>query len=140
MSIPFGRKALSAALLALLVACSDGGNDGGVTTPPAPVPGALTVSLTSPHPDDRALVLTINGPEAITNVESTSAALRAHSRGSGSSHRVALFGPLATGAVLRFSVPDVNRAASYSVTLVEVADGSNNVRTSAAGYSLAVTR
>lgn len=53
---------------------------------------------------------------------------------------VALFGQLGNGAVLRFSVPDVNQAAAYSASVQEVADATNALRPSLAGYQLVVAK
>lgn len=135
------RRAL--ALLLLLAACTGDGKKG-ITEPPPPPPeqpepGTLTLTLATPHADDAALVLTVAGPEAITQIQAAGA-LRVHSRGEGTQHRVAVFGAVASGAVLRFAVPDVRRAAGYTATLVEVADTANQVRASTAGYTLSVAR
>lgn len=117
-----------------------GNGDG--TGPIAPVPGTLTVSLTTPNADDRAIHLSIEGAAAadsVSNVQVSSASFTAFSRDlDGNEVATAVFGDLANGALVRFSVPDVNRASSYSATIVDVADASNEVRGSLSGYSLDV--
>jgi hypothetical protein len=127
-----------ALILALAAAACTGGDDGG-TTPPPPEPGVLTVSLTTPNTDDRALVVEVTGP-SITGVTAANAAYVVHSRAPGAtSVRAAVFGALGSGALLRFSVPDVNAAAAYKATVVEVADGANALRQTT-GYAATIAR
>jgi len=129
------RVLLSLAALAVLGAC-----DKEPSGPPAPVPGTLTVSLTAPGSAARAVMVTVSGPEAITAVESANPAYVVHSRGSGTTFRAAVFGTLSSGALLRFSVPDVGKAASYAVAVMEVADAENRIVEGSTGYSAAVSK
>jgi hypothetical protein len=126
---------LAALPLALVAPACSGGDNG--TDPPPPVPGTLTVSLTTPNPDDRALLITIAGP-AITTVSSANAAYLVHARVAGTTARAAVFGRVGAGAVLRVEVPDVARSGAYSATVTEAADSTNAVRASMAGYSATV--
>jgi hypothetical protein len=127
------------ALFLALAATACTGGDGGGTPPTQPEPGVLTVNLTTPNPDDRALVVEVTGP-SISAVTAANAAYVVHSRAPGaSSVRVAVFGSLGSGALLRFQVPDVNQASAYSATVVEVADAANALRATA-GYTAAVAR
>ena len=105
-----------------------------------PSPGVLTLTVTTPNTDDRAVVLSVSGPGAITGVESANAAHVLHSRTSGTSFKAAVFGNLNSGPLVRFAVPDVKKAASYSAVLVEVSDTSNAVRTSTSGYQISSAR
>ncbi|HEU4881864.1 MAG TPA: hypothetical protein VFT45_06460 [Longimicrobium sp.] len=127
-----------ALFLALAAAACTGGDGGPTTTSPQPEPGVLTVNLTTPNPDDRALVVEVTGP-AISGVTAANAAYVLHSRAGASSVRVAVFGALGSGALLRFQVPDVNKASAYSATVVEVADAANALRETA-GYTAVVAR
>jgi len=131
------RALLAAALCLLAAACT---GDGGVVNPPAPVPGVLTVRLTTPNADDRAAVLTVAAPEPVAGVESAAAGVIAHQRTSGTETKVAVFGPLASGALLKLAVADVNKAAQYTVTVQEVADATNTLRPTLAGYTTTVIR
>lgn len=119
------RIATGAAALGLLAlaACQDG--------PTRPEPGVLTVSLAATT-DDRAIIVSVQGPEEMGQVEAASPAYVVHSRGSGTAFRAAVFGKLGAGPLLRFAVPDVNRAGSYTATVVEMADASNRLREGAA--------
>ena len=121
----------------VLGAC--GGKDS-PTTPPAPVPGDLTVSLSTSYSDDRALLFTLTGPGPITAVQSSSTAYYVQYRSSGASLRIAVFGHLVNGPVLRFSVPDVAKSSQYLATVQEAADPQNNLRTSTSGYAFSVSR
>ncbi|MFL5578838.1 MAG: hypothetical protein ACJ8AO_00555 [Gemmatimonadaceae bacterium] len=123
------------AAAALAVACGESPNG-----PPTPVPGTLTVTLVTPRADDRAMVVRVTGPAGMTEVATANASYALHSRGTGTSFRAAAFGDLAGGALLRFSVPDVNRSAEYAATVVEVSDGANALRTDLAGYRLSISR
>ena len=134
------RTAAFAFAVAALGACSGGDGKDPVKPPPPPVPGQLTVTLATPNPDDRALRATLSGPGDITAVQAAGAGYTVFSRGTGTAVNVALFGSLGNGAVLRFSVPDVNRAAGYTASVQEVADAGNALRSSLAGYQLVVAR
>jgi hypothetical protein len=131
------RCNLALALLALAAAGSCRG-DGGTDPEPRAEPGVLTVALATPNSGDRAIVVTVSGP-AIASVEAGSTAYVAHSRTVSGSVRAAVFGPLASGPLLRIQVPDVAKAAAYSATVVEVSDAGNALR-DLAGYTLSVAK
>jgi hypothetical protein len=124
---------LLAALVLVAPACSDG------TAPPEP--GEVVVRLVSPNTGDAAAVLTLTAPSGVTiaDFEPGSQELAVFHRTTGTTTRIAVFGPL-DGAVARFTVPNVRDAGLYTVQLLEVADESNTLRTSLAGYSASVVR
>ncbi|HSU14775.1 hypothetical protein [Longimicrobium sp.] len=132
---PISRAALLVAA-ALLSAC--GGGDG--TGSAAPGPGVLTVTLDNPNAGDRALVLTLSGPAAVTDVQPAVATNVVYTRTQGTTTRVAVFGTIADGALLQVSVPDAGRAGEYSATVQEAADAGNAARGSVSGYSATVKR
>lgn len=127
------RSVLRSAALAaaVLVAC-----DKGSTGPEA---GDLVLRLATPHADDGALVLTVTGPE-IGAVKPAAAGLIVHSRPAGNGVKVAVFGDVAAGPVLRLTVPDVDRVSQYAATVTEAADRANAVRAGVAEYRLTVSR
>jgi hypothetical protein len=138
MKMPSLARAFGLSLL-LLPGCSD------TTAPRPPEPGLLTITLATPHDDDAALVLTVVSPQGITPavieaVPGSGEEPLVYHRQSEATTRVAIVGTIVDGALVRFSVPDVNRAGDYTVQLVEVADGSNALRESLTGYSVTVTR
>ena len=122
---------------AVLSACGDAG--AGVA-PEAPQPGVLTVTLTTPFPDDRAMLITVSGPGEASAVADGGSGYTVHARPGGTSFRAAVFGRLSSGPLVRFTVPDVGRASAYKATIQEVVDPASNVRPSTSGYVLAITR
>jgi hypothetical protein len=136
-----GALLRAAAICATAAACGGGDKGGGgVIEPPLPVPGVLTVSLTTPNANDRAAVLVVVAPEPVTGVESAATGVVMHQRTTGTVTRVAVFGRLPSGALLRLNVADVNKSAQYTVTLQEVADATNALRPALTGYTATVTR
>lgn len=128
------RARLLAIAAALLVsaACTD------EPTNPGSGSGTLTVQLTTPNGDDEALSFEISGP-----VDSVSAAgsLQLFTRRlDGSTVLGAVIGPLDNGAIVTLHVPDASAVAVYRVTVLEVADHEDALRSSLAGYALNVSR
>lgn len=120
-------------VLTLSAACNDSTGYGG------PVgAGTLVLQLTSPHPDDGAVLFEVTGP-AIESAGTANASLRVFTRRDGTSRVVgAVVGDLANGAVATLQVPDRGAAAAYSARVLEVADRQSVLRTSIAGYALRV--
>ena len=129
------RRLGAAGAAALFAGCADGPH-----APRKPEPGVLTVRLASPNADDRAILVAISGPGAMTSVVSASDALVLHSRVAGGVVRAAAFGPLAEGALLRFAVEDVARSAEYTATVIEASGGDDALRADLSAYRLTVTR
>jgi hypothetical protein len=144
------RLRLVALAGALALAACGGGGDGQAptqTTPPpappvvpAPVPGALTVHLATPNADDGAILLQITGPAPAAEVTSAAQGVVVHARANGNTSRVAVFGSLGSGALLRFSVPDVNAAQQFSAQVVEASDRGSALRPSVTAYQLTIAR
>jgi hypothetical protein len=126
------RRLFALAGVVLLASC---GRDGSGTEP---TPGSLSVVLATPHANDRAAMLTLTGP-GIADVRPATGGYVVHSRaGAANSVTVAVFGALAAGPLVTFTVPDVAAAAQYTATLGDVADAANILRPTASGYSLTV--
>ena len=128
-TLPRAALLLAAALLA---ACDAG-------APAKPLPGDLTVTLATPNKDG-ALLVSITGPAAVGPVQAAAPGAVVRARTQGTTTTVAVFGTLAAGPLLRFSVPDVRQASQYRATVSEAADTQNASRASLAGYALAVSR
>lgn len=105
-----------------------------------PVAGELTLSLTTPHADDGAIVLSITGPGEVGSLEAVNPGHLLHSRQEGTTLRAVIFGELTSGALLRFMVPDIDKPDLYTVRVLEVSDRSNALRESTTGYQLGVKR
>lgn len=121
--------------LSSLAAC---GPDAGSAALGAPEgPGTLTVSLTAPHPDVGAVGLVLRGesigPPTLLDADHELYLIDAAEDGE---VRLAVFGNGLSGPLVRFSVPDVGTASSYSVKLLSVADEANNVRDDLSGYGV----
>lgn len=140
-------RLLALASVVALAAC--GGGEGGQApteptpppvqpTAPAAVPGTLTVRLTTPNTDDGAILLEITGPAPAAELTATAQGAVVHTRANGNTSRVAVFGSLGAGAVLRFSVPDVNAAPLFSAQLIEASDRGSALRASVTGYQLTI--
>lgn len=123
------------ALLCAAGSCADS-----PTAPESPVPGVLTLSMTSPFADDRAIVVRVRGPGAMSSIAAGSESYVVHARAAGDSLRAAAFGALANGPLLHFSVPDVRQAGEYRATVVEASDPENALRADVSGYVLTITR
>jgi len=121
----------------LLAGCGDSGGGG---TSAQPTPGVLTVSLAAPVAGDRALVIAVTGPAAVSDVQPATTAYTTFVGGQGTTTRVAVFGPIAGGPVLRLGVPDTRQAGQYQAAVVDAADGQNTARTNMAAYKLSVSR
>jgi hypothetical protein len=130
--------ALAAGII-LLAACGDK-KGRGITEPPAPVPGVLTLSLSTANADDRAIIVSVTGPGPIGDITAATADLVLHARSSTAGFKAAIFGTLASGPLVRFAVPDVNKASSYQGTVVEVADSTNALRSVTTGYATVIAK
>lgn len=126
-------------LLALALVAAACGESQGPNGPPEPVPGTLRLTLVTPSADDRAILVRVTGPEAMTDI-ATGTGYTLHARPTGTAFRAAAFGELAGGTLLTFHVPDVNRSAEYTATVVEVSDAANALRTDLSAYRLTIAR
>jgi len=106
--------ALVAALLTL--GCS-GGDDGG---PAGPVAGPLNVVLTSPNTDDGAVMFQVTG--VVDSVIVPAGVTAWQSEPGSNVLRAVVTGNLASGStLLTLRVPDVAKASSYALQVLQVA-------------------
>jgi len=108
------------------------------TTPAAAVPGTLSARLVTPNTDDGAILIEISGPAPLADLATPVQGAVVHSRTNGNTTRIAVFGSLAAGALVRFSVPDVNAASQYTAQVTEVSDRANALRASVTGYQVSI--
>ncbi len=134
MKMRIDRLMSGAALTIVLAACGD------TSGPPVPKPGDLTLKLVLPASDDRAMLVTISGPEAIGAITAASAAYTVFGRPAGNNAKVAVFGTLASGPVVKFAVPDVNKSDLYTAAVTEVAGPANELRAQLSGYVVTVAK
>ncbi len=129
------RRAWAALVLGgALLAPGCGGDD--TTGPPAPKAGQLTVNIATSGAGGSAFLVTLRG-EGITDPTAANSGHQIYSFAAGGSLRVAVIGTVSSGPLLRFRVPDLDKASGYSATLDEVA-GADNVLQSPSGYTLTI--
>jgi hypothetical protein len=146
-----GRLALLCGATALASSCGGSGGDRAPTQPapqtpeqptqpaaPVAVPGTLTARLVTPNIDDGAILVEISGPTPLADLATPVPGAVLHSRASGNAAHVAVFGSLAAGALVRFSVPDVNAASQYTATVTDASDRANSLRASLTGYAITI--
>ncbi len=133
------RAASWMVVASVLAACGGGGAGGGSTTP-VPVAGSLRVHLTDPSTGDAAILLRVTGPVASGNVVSLLSGVRLEQRAAPGQVTIAIFGPISSGDVARFDVPDVDKVGEYSATVLDAADETNALRKSLGGYSVSVVK
>lgn len=125
---------LSTIAAALILGC--GGDAPTTPLQPQPEPGELSVTLSS----DVAvggLMLTVTGA-AMTSPAATGGAQLYYDL-SGGDLQAVVVGSSLSGAILRFTVPDVRQAATYQATVQEAASPANEPLATA-GVSLSVVR
>ena len=145
------RALLLSGAAGLTLSCGGSGGDRTPTQPPpeqpttptqptAPVavPGTLTVRLVTPNADDGAILFDITGPAPPADITAAVQGAVVHSRLVGNTTRVAVFGALASGALVRFSVPDVNAAPQFTGQVTEASDRASTLRTSITGYQIVI--
>jgi hypothetical protein len=109
-----------------VLAISCGGDGGEGTGPSGPVPGQLTVSISTTRNAGSAFLVTIRG-DGMSSPTARSASHRLYTYLSGDTLTAALIGEVSEGALLKFNVPDVNRASTYRVNLIQVAGADNEL-------------
>ncbi|MGH7520421.1 MAG: hypothetical protein ACREMI_03995 [Gemmatimonadales bacterium] len=131
------KRLLGLGILALMCLGVSCGGDG----PTNNGPGDLILRLTAPAGSaDSAIVFTISGPAALTDV-TPGAGLRLFQQPlGGTTTRFALTGMLTNGAtILTIGVTDISEVGQYSGSIGGVAQANYQLR-GLAGYALAVTR
>jgi hypothetical protein len=131
-------RLVGAALLALAAGCGSDGS--GPVAPPAPVAGVLVARLTTPNPDDRAVLVEVTGPSITSVPPGADTSVTVHGRVVEGTLRAAVFGTVRAGTVVRFAVPDVNAAARYAGRVVEASGPASALRASLDGYRVDVAR
>lgn len=135
----FRHRMLGVCLLGLgaVLLYSCGADDGGGCDPTDPtcnpsVAGQIALRITTPHNDDRAMVLTIRGEFSAAHA---AAGHRLFQAADAQTFIIVSTGVMQReGSVLTIDVPDVARRASYSATITEVAASDYRLRLDLIGY------
>ncbi len=122
----------------LLITAFLAGGCSSTTEPAGPQPGQLTVNVSTTSSAGSAFLLTLTG-SGITNPAAGNTGHQIYSFASGNTLKVAVVGNISTGALMKFSISDVNQSGSYSVTLTEAA-GSNNSLQNVSDYTVTITQ
>jgi hypothetical protein len=104
-----------------------------------PEPGYLVASITMPGTQDRAVLVTINGP-GITGADGGISGYVVHHRSGGGALRIAAFGELRSGPLLRFRVPDARAVSQYTAQVMEVSGPQNELRDDLGEYRVELAR
>lgn len=132
----FDTRRILMLVLALGVAACDADRKAVVATTDQPRPGTLVVTLSTPFPDDGAVLFELEGigEEEVRAAEG----IRLFTEREGSTLRIAALGAGLGGPLVSFDVADTRNPAAYRATPVEVADERNRARASLDGYRLEV--
>jgi hypothetical protein len=111
-------------------------------TDPTPVPGRLIVALDGGTTQAGAVLLILRGDgiTAPTSLDSERQVFVQALETDPAAYRIAVVGERVAGALFSFAVPDVNRRDAYSVTLLDVADEANQLRSDVSQFRLSVIR
>jgi hypothetical protein len=115
------------AALILLAACSGG---------TGPTAGTLSVSLSTPHLDDGAVLLTISGGP-VDSVEAAGHRVYS-SQPDANTLRLILAGALGSGTVALIHVPDTRQVARYTLVLSQAAARSTYAQRDPALYTVSL--
>ncbi len=117
-----------------VLACGDSSG------PSEPQPGNLAVQFNTSVTTDRALLIQLSGPGAISNVQAANPGVMVFATEAGTLVKVIVTGNLVNGALLRFDVVDVNQVKAYKASIVELSDNTNALRTDLSRHSVSIQK
>ena len=131
--IRFPRWLAGAGLIAAVACGSD--------TITSAQPGNIFVKLQSPNSGfDGAILFTLNGPTPPTNVTTAPGDTLWTPSLPGTVNKVIITGPIRSGVILTFGVPDVNQYQEYVVSVGQVASSSDYSLRSIVNYLAYVSK
>lgn len=116
--------------VALVAACSNGGNDSS-----APVPGTLTLTMATANTGDGALQIQVTGG-TIDTIEAQSGYVGYPYRTAATGMRIIVAGNIVPGPVATIHVPDIHKAASYVAIVQKGTDANTYAIRSGGSYQL----
>lgn len=119
---------LAGACLLAAVACGSDAVTG-------PQPGTLSIKLQSPNSGfDGAILFTVNGPTPPANAATVPGDTLWTTTLPGNVNKVIITGPIRSGVILTFTVPDVNQYQQYVASMGQVAASSDYSLRSTVNY------
>jgi hypothetical protein len=118
--------------VALVAGCTSGGNDSST-----PVPGTLTLTMSTGNTGDGALQIEVAGAP-IDTIEARAGYAGYSYRTAANGFRIIVAGDIVPGPVATIHVPDIHKAASYLATVQKGTDGSTYAIRSGGGYLITV--
>lgn len=97
-----------------------------------PVPGWLSLNLSTPNADDGAIMFTVSGP--VDSVRSVHPHVLSSKEGSAT--RVVIVGAIGAGALASIKVPDTRQPTQFTATVEQVAVRGSYTQRTPAGYTL----
>lgn len=125
---------LAAIGVALVAGCGNGGNDSS-----APVPGTLTLTMSTVNNGDGALQIQVGGGP-IDTIEAEAGYVGFSYRTAANGMRIIVAGNIVAGPVATIHVPDIHKAASYVAIVQKGTDANTYAVRSGGGYQLTVAR
>lgn len=118
--------------VALVTACSSGGNDSS-----APVPGMLTLTMSTGNTGDGALQIQVSGG-TIDTIEAPAGYVGYSYRTAPDGVRMIVAGNIVPGPVATIHVPDIHKASSYVATVQKGTDMNTYAIRSGGSYQITV--
>ena len=107
--------------------------------PPPPLVTEATVSLSTPHDDDGAIVLSVRGPD-LTTFKAASPSYVLYSRvASAQEARLIVIGDIGAGPLLTIQLATAHELSAYAVSVETVAMRSDSLRADLTGYDARLT-
>lgn len=127
---------LAVVLLVLGVACKDSR-----LGPPPPPPLVVTqavVSLSTPYPDDGAIVISVHGPD-LSTFEPASPYVLYSRVASSQEARLIVIGDVTDGPLFTIKLSVAHELSAYTVSVEQVAMRSDTLRANLSGYDAMLT-
>lgn len=103
---------------------------------PMPTAGTLTLALAGAGNTDGAIVLLVSGGPVVSVAVSNGYQVATNADGAGT--HVMVLGSLSSGTLATINVPDMSRASSYVVSVVQVSDRNSFGLLDPVGYHVSV--
>jgi hypothetical protein len=118
--------------------CADHSTAPQSPTAPGEASPVVVVSLVTPHSDDGALLVSVNGPD-LASIQATDSNYVLYSRAVNPQEtRVVVIGDLVPGTLFTARIPAGKTLSAYTASIQEVAGRDDALRSDASGYELRI--